>query len=178
MAGRTPLMKKLRVHAHVGVGGGDGGVGVEVDVLQPDGSAEPPGHRAAAEPPDHRAAAEPPCHQAAVGGSPETRGRHPPPVLVDVVRRSTGRRRLREEIEGEFAVAVHGTDAGARRGGVLRARRECGSGGGKGVRTRSGAAECCGGGGVRRRRWKAERQPPACEWDGAADALPMGPPIN
>jgi hypothetical protein len=42
------------------------------------------------------------------GGSPVTRGRHSPPVAVNGVHHSTGRRRLREEIVGEVAIAVHG----------------------------------------------------------------------
>jgi hypothetical protein len=128
MAGRAPRMKKVRVHAHVGVGGSSCGVAVEVDVLQPDWSAEPPNHRAATETPGHRAPAktpghrvpaETPGHRATAGGSSETRGRHPPPVLVDGGHRSTERRRLREEIEGEFmVVAVHGPGGRSWRDGV------------------------------------------------------------
>jgi hypothetical protein len=86
-------MKDVCVHGHVGVGGCGGGE-VSVDVQADAGSALPIGHWNA------RAAG---CSLSA-----ESRGRLLPSVVVDGERRTTGRHRLREEVVGEVAVAVHG----------------------------------------------------------------------
>jgi hypothetical protein len=82
-------MKDVCVQGHVGVGGCGGGE-VSVEVQADAGSALSTGH------------------WNATSLSAESRGRLLPSVVVDGERRTTGRRRLREEIVGEVAVAVHG----------------------------------------------------------------------